>query len=599
MSNDESSTDRVAKAIFVSLLRDFRSLHGNDFARGAELAFRAGIKEFRDYVWPTLGNVGAYRHKAWHQLSNLCKRHRFVGDKYTASELEQRTNESYIEAQNEFAVYRPLSLKCTKVTQEARRICRKILGNFDEDALAAHFHFGARSSLGNPLESAFLDVKLSDPKALTCPTALRRWFFKHYLHSDSLLKEIIRKVFKTSRQSGVLPDLSADTLNLVQVPKSWKINRAITPLSLIGLFFSYGVGGAVEDRLAANRMDIVSLQQRHRMLAKRYSKTRTHVTADLQRASDSLRSDLLNRVLPRAWYRALRCTFIRQMLIGKTKLLTESVLPMGNGATFPVETLVFYSLIKAVGNLLKVGGVYSVYGDDLIYPRSIHPYVCQIFGELGIKINEDKTFVNSYFRESCGGDYFQGCDVRPALLPENKSPNPVGNRYRQHLYKVYNTLLRRWEPEEIPTTLRWLELELAPQQIFQVPMFFPDTSGIKCIHPRKRDWWTNYATPRAIFQDGTVSIRFRYLGTSKGPSRPIVTESPYYWDSLRQMTQRRPPGWRFWDTYLVEVPDGELVETLKVSYSDVLKKRVTYGPDRIEGQIKGQEGLVSNWTQDA
>lgn len=613
------STDVVADRIFRSLLRDFRAVHGQDFARNAELALNDGIPAFRSYEWPKIGIVDPHRFKCWYQLRSLFKRHIFSSDVYTPGELETKTIETFLESQAFFGVWREKTPRTHAVLQEARRISRSILGEFSYDEAASYVKIGRRATLGGPLHQAFLDRKVGDPGAFTCPTAARMWFFTDYLQSDPVMKRLVRKIFRVAKENNIPLNLAADFLNLVTVPKSWKILRGITPMTLIGLFLSYAIGGLVTERLRTNaKLDIKRLQAKHRRLARRFSRSNTHATVDLRSASDSVMSQHLNAVLPRSWYRAIRTTFVRQLCVKghEQNVYSCSVLPMGNGATFPVETLFFYCLIKAIGNLLGAKGVYSVYGDDLIYPSRIHSYVLTVFGELGLRVNDDKTFVDSSFRESCGGDYYRGIDVRPALLPENECRCLKGKRYAQYLYTIANGLRARWCDEEIPSTLYWLQRELATTQrrLFQVPMHFPATSGWKVRKPfvNSKEWQIPWAHPKVSFQKGCTVVRFSYLGQTTPRLRPVENEEVYYWDSLRAMSTRKPDKeWRFWKTWLVEVPRGEVsvgshsyfkYVTFKVKdrMKRPVKRIVVFEPSREAVGLSVVDEVVSLdfWTQD-
>jgi hypothetical protein len=538
-----NSTDAVALSLWKTLISDFRTVEGPNFAQMAEKAFDAGIQEFREYQWPTLGSVDVFRFKAYRQLEQLFKRHVFANDKMTTTDRADATLIKFHQNNQRLQSSLPQSLSISLVIREARRLNREILGNVDHDELITHAKIGSRATLGGPLRDAYIDCKLGVPKQITCPSILRTRFFD-ILEGDALLKSIVRKAFKTAKKANESLPLDADSLDLVLVPKSWKVERPITPLSLIGLYWSYGVGGAVTARLKDNRMDISTLQQKHKRWAKRYSETQKHVTADLSSASDSLTAPLLNALLPRAWYNVLKQTFVRNLRINGTSFYTNSVLPMGNAATFPVETLIFYSLIKAIGNLLKVRGNYSVYGDDLIYPTRIHPFVVKIFTALGLLINGDKTFVNSEFRESCGGDYYRGCDVRPALLPFNSSPFLKGLRYQQYLYKLLNALLTRWDREEIPSTCAWLESELirvSRGNLHLVPKHYPPTSGLQVDNPEAYVYWvgctkvhrSNWDINCLPIKQGCSFVTFKAIMSTGPNKRPILSSSPYYWDWLR------------------------------------------------------------------
>jgi hypothetical protein len=101
---------------------------------------------------------------------------------------------------------------------------------------------------------------------------------------------------------------------------------------------------------------------------------------------------------------------------------------MGNGFTFELETAVFLAVILAVRNLRAIGDPswgssrpgedIFVYGDDIIIPTELASDVVSALSYCGFSINKDKSFVDGRFRESCGGDYFEGVDVRPFFLKE-------------------------------------------------------------------------------------------------------------------------------------------------------------------------------------
>jgi hypothetical protein len=421
------------------------------------------------------------------------------------------------------------------VLQRARKIARRILGKCPGDEVIEQVQFGRKSSLGCPLASAYLDVKLSDKGAFTGTSATSKVFIEQVLPGDSILSRIL----KNHDLKSLGKQLATRFLNLVEVPKTWKLYRLITPLTLLGLFFSYGFGRVVTARLKDAGLDISKLQDVHRDLVKGFSVTRSHATADLSVASDSITSELLNRVLPRPWYVGLKKTFIRSLKVGDRQFSTASVLPMGNGATFPVETLVFYCIIKAIGELTDTDGIYSVYGDDLIYPTSLHNYVQGIFPQLHLVLNEEKTFTIHPFRESCGSDFYRGQDVRPYFL-KGDAENLTRVRYEAFLYKVYNGLVARWDPLEIRETLTWIlsELAMITRNILRVPPTYPDFSGVKvssCVDIPLSYTLLPFSPVKIIYNDGSRWFQFDFL--AEIPKKRIVKMvEPYYWLALQGIT---------------------------------------------------------------
>lgn len=519
-------TDRVAKEILLHLLSDFRRFE-QALCPGLERAIALGPKTFRCYNFPELGHVDASRFKMIVQLRDLLKKYRFRDDYYDDEELRSLTTEKWIASQT--LLSRPMKITACSfaVLQRARQICRGILGKTPPfDDVINLTRFGKRASIGSPFDRAYLDLKLTDPDAYSCTSVSLRWFMEHYIKHDKVLNRVLC--------AGKEPR-HVDWLKLAFVPKSWKTERPITPLSLLGLFLSHGIGSVVESRLSSVGLNIKTLQQRHQLLAKVYSRTRSHVTADLSNASNSLTRELLMSVLPRAWYNCLKQTFVSQTRIGAKDYYTVSCLPMGNGATFPIETTVFYCLIKAIGELLGVEGVYSVYGDDLIYPRKIHRYVAGLFPHYNISINTEKTYASSHFRESCGGDYYRGTDVRPAILP-GQHQLLTRTRYLAYLYKCYNGLCRRWGDETISGTLTYLLREIVQLSdvVHQIPESYPDTAGVKTAYIRT-DWNIPWAPVITQFHCGSRWYVFEFL-LERAERRYVTAVEPYYWLSVRRLS---------------------------------------------------------------
>jgi len=61
----------------------------------------------------------------------------------------------------------------------------------------------------------------------------------------------------------------------------------------------------------------------------------------------------------------------------------------------------------------------SVYGDDVILPSSSFSRFSELCDFYGFVINEDKSFVNSDFRESCGSHFYRGLDCKPIYLKDS------------------------------------------------------------------------------------------------------------------------------------------------------------------------------------
>jgi hypothetical protein len=534
-------TDELALGLHRCLLRDFRNTFGKQFGQDAEKHLQAGIHEYRRYKFPGLMGTSPYFFKASVQIRDLLKKYRFKQDLYTDAELEDRTLDAYWSAQLDFAAVRLDSSIAFKVLQQARKIARRILGRKPPEDLYKLAEFGKKSSIGCLLADAYLDKKLSSLQAFTGSFETSKWFFSEAKEDKPMQKIIGRLRSKILKDPKKRFHNDIEFLILKAVPKTWQILRGITPLSLLGLFYSHAVGNAVTELLASAGINIRRLQGIHRKLVAMFSISRTHATGDLERASDSVLAEHCNRVLPRLWYKALRKCLTHQVRYkqnGEWKQgYSFSVLPMGNGATFPIETLIFYCVIKAIGELMEVDGLYSVYGDDLIYPSKLHPVIQRVFPLLGFSLNIEKSYAESHFRESCGADYYHGVDVRPYFF-RGEAQRLTRTQYMSHLYKVYNGLCERWSPHEIRQTLYYLLIEMTRTglEIARVPPSFPSTAGIKVETPTEVPLDASefpFSKIHAKFLHGTGQFSFPLL-KAVSKQRFVQFQLPYYWLALRE-----------------------------------------------------------------
>lgn len=166
----------------------------------------------------------------------------------------------------------------------------------------------------------------------------------------------------------------------------------------------------------------------------------SHATLDLSEASDRVLNVLVERMLA-PWpdlsgaVQACRSTRAR-MPDGKIIPLVKFA-SMGSALTFPIEAIVFTTLVSLgiVGHSRvnpssasfkdAMEGVH-VYGDDMIVPIDSVPSVIRILETFGLKVNRTKSFWTGKFRESCGGDFFDGVSVKPIRL-KRKPPETRRN----------------------------------------------------------------------------------------------------------------------------------------------------------------------------
>jgi hypothetical protein len=205
------------------------------------------------------------------------------------------------------------------------------------------------------------------------------------------------------------------------VPKDCTKDRGIAVEPSINVFYQLGYGSVLKDRLRCAGINLLEGQQIHRRVACEASKTGAFATLDLKNASDSVSRRLVQLLLPKRWFDVLNDLRSPTTLVGKQTVVLEKFSSMGNGFTFELETLIFLVICLALDPALRAGENVFVYGDDIIVPTNSANDVIAALSFFGLTTNKEKSFVNGWFRESCGGDYFNGEDVRPHFMKE--TPN--------------------------------------------------------------------------------------------------------------------------------------------------------------------------------
>ena len=552
-ASNKHCTDAIARRVYSTLASDFRSITGRgDFCRQAEVSLYTDMSLFRETEETLMYWYDVHWFKIKYQMNSLFKKYRFHVDARDSDELERSTLAKFEAHQEKLGAIHVRSTRANMVIKKARKIIKSILGDFDSDELTIDMKVGSKSHIGCPLSQAYLDLKLSCQEGFTSTRAAADWFVKTYLPLDPILSRLLKSC-------GLKEVTAAEVLKLVLVPKSWKTLRLITPLAMVNLFYSYGYSKMVERRLSKAGLNIKTLQQRHRKLVKRFSQSLRYATVDLSSASDSLVRWLLIALLPRKWWNALKGCLTKVMTVNGRSLECLTALPMGNAATFPIETLVFYALTDAIRQLLELGGFTSCYGDDIICRSEIVPYMEEVFPEMGLFLNREKTFTKTCFRESCGADYYRGVSVRPFFFP-GESAKLTRSKYEAYLYKVYNGLRSKWSEEEIPQTLRMLIIEISMistrSGILRVPRHYSDEAGIKTSDPFEIPLGMDYAPWSDVSRIQGVRIGTLRVKSDEDPSKTVVCEyfdselqfkclvakprqrrviqsEPWYWDTLR------------------------------------------------------------------
>lgn len=179
-------------------------------------------------------------------------------------------------------------------------------------------------------------------------------------------------------------------------------------------------------------------------------------TLDMKSASDSICLELPWHLLPFEWVDYLsriRCPYTK--VKGQWVKLNKFS-AMGNASTFELESLMFWALGSA---LAEVDGGFQyvwVYGDDLICAEEHAAGFISLLDFCGFQVNEEKSFINGRFRESCGKHYFDGDDVTPIYLKDTDDSLPEVVRFANRLVRWSIRRYGVWKDQSIHRA--WSEL---------------------------------------------------------------------------------------------------------------------------------------------
>jgi hypothetical protein len=292
-----------------------------------------------------------------------------------------------------------------------------------------------------------------------------------------------------------LPNIVRESI-VTFVQKDLTQTRSICTEPSLNMFFQLGLGEILSSRLKTYfGIDLKVQARRNVRLARRGSIDGSISTIDLESASDSVSLGLCDLVFPE-WFsdllRLYRTPFTK--IRGKTVEL-EMVSTMGNGFTFPLQTAIFCCVVKAVarsfgdesGRANARGARWGVFGDDIICPSNWADRVQHLLRLLGFRVNGNKSYTNVYgrFRESCGGDYFRGHNVRGVYI---KRLDTLQSRY------VAINLLNEWSARWGITLPRCIGYLQDTVRLLAVPACAPVDSGIRVPSSMKSAWgWTAFS----------------------------------------------------------------------------------------------------------
>jgi hypothetical protein len=380
------------------------------------------------------------------------------------------------------------------------------------------------------------------------------------------------------------------------VAKDLTQTRSICTEPTLNMYFQLGLGVLITERLKQHFGVCLSRQpQRNVKLARLGSINGSVVTIDLESASDSLSLSLCEAVFPR-WFLNL----LYEYRTPYTKILGERVelnmvSTMGNGFTFPLQTMLFSCVVRAIASQMNIrlgrasgrNAKWGVFGDDIICPTEMSSRVISLLRLIGFRVNSEKSYTERYgrFRESCGGDFYMGHNVRGVYLKTLDTP--------QSRYVAIN-LLNEWSAKwKIPLPLAIGYLQDSVRHL-AVPIWAPIDSGIRIpqdltlnryglwanidngtfVYRCYKAWVPNFRVlegsfvlPRGVYQPRRLSynpqgLLMAFLGgyiqgnkipiSLKQGERPryrmITARAPFWGPTVEQVRSHAPGFWGWFET---------------------------------------------------
>jgi len=245
----------------------------------------------------------------------------------------------------------------------------------------------------------------------------------HSLVTDEIIEDVYPLWFSHLKGNG-FPSYEVGN-KIITVPKNAKTDRVIAVEPGLNLWFQLSIGRMVSRRLSWVGIDL-RYQDRNQELSRLGSATGEVATVDLSSASDSISSAVVEELIPPRWFSIMDSCRSRYGVQNGTLRRWEKFSSMGNGFTFPLESLIFYAVAYCCTEYTHQDtSLVGAYGDDIVVPTGSFALFSEMLEFYGFRINRKKSHSDSPFRESCGAHYFSGVDVKPIYLKDRLADVPA------------------------------------------------------------------------------------------------------------------------------------------------------------------------------
>lgn len=256
-------------------------------------------------------------------------------------------------------------------------------------------------------------------------------------------------------------DVAVHPGRLTFVPKDARSMRPIVVEPILNGFAQKGIGSYLKERMLKRAGVDLSDQTKNQRMAFEGSLSGSLATVDMSSASDTVSWSVVRELLPWEWFEFLAHWRTGDVETPDGSAELHKFSSMGNAYTFELESLIFFSLASACLEVLNLKTEVCTFGDDVIIDVQAYTLFCEVLTELGFIVNNEKSFAQGPFRESCGADWFNGNSIRPYYAKHALC--------ERTLYTFHNFAVRNCEPELANLILSWTDPSLR--------LFGPDGYG--------------------------------------------------------------------------------------------------------------------------
>lgn len=297
--------------------------------------------------------------------------------------------------------------------------------------------------------------------------SVARWEFSNL--PDRILEEVDLSTFTGIWDDGMNLTDREIPARLVTVPKTALKPRLISIEPSYNQFVQQGMQAVLRKGLRRYPGLSYDTQLHNREWARLGSISGELATLDLSSASDLVSDDLLAHMFGfnRAYVRLYRaCRSERVELPDGSILELNKAASMGSAVTFPHEIMYFAVLcVRAICQyernftkrfitaLVKRPQI-RIYGDDIIVPTKYADVVIAELESVGLRVNQEKSFTQGHFRESCGGDYYKGTNVTPKY---SRRRMPTSQRDVSELVSLVSLRNQLHDMHIYPTAVQFLD----------------------------------------------------------------------------------------------------------------------------------------------